>query len=207
MLERGQWAPTEVAHIRRQIHDHQQQLLAGVANPTAGVWTGILNRELDPLLRMRLDFKLGFVLDRWVSDWNCWAVVGTLGWSRIRPDLVDYLKSRDMQRYGAEKYLAMKRKQAAKVCEANERKSTEKVLAAVDSLSSKQVENFVRVEQARHTGEKLVHHGPDLRFVEHVAEAQKTTPAIPDDMGQYCGNPGMNPKVYTRKKGGKHIHG
>lgn len=205
MLECGQWRGDELTQIRHAISERKYQLLSGILHPTAEIWTRKLRMEVDPLLRVRWDFKSGFVIDRWVEDWGQWHIVGVLGRSHIRPDLCDYLKSRDMQRIGANEYLKNKRAQAEKVCAQNERESTDKVLAAVDSLSQKQVENFVQVERARHTGETIIHHGADLRFMEHVEQIQKTTPAPPEDMGPACGNPGMHPKVYKRKTGGKHI--
>lgn len=206
-LERGQWLPHEVAHIRRQIQERKEQLAAGLADPTAAAWTRTLRQEIDPLLRMRFDFKSGYVLDRWVKEWSYWATVGVLGFQKIRLDLCDYLRSRDMQRIGAERYLRLKREEAAKVCAANEKAATLKVEAAVDSLSEKRIQNFIAVERARHTGETLVHHGPDLKFVEHVEELQKSAGyrPPPEDMGEHCANPGMNPNVYKRKTGGKHI--
>lgn len=216
-LERGAWGPHEIEQIHGAIRDRQYRLIAGLADPVAG-WTRKLRAEVDPLLRMRNDPLDGFVIDRWTGEfWH--QVPGKIGKQHIRPGLCERMRGQyDMQRVSSPKedqdaiagkirhpYLQRKDEQSAKIRAENERKSTDKVLAAVDSLSTKQVENFVAVEKARHTGEKLIHHGPDLRFVEHVAEVQKTTPAPPSDQGEFCGNPGQAPKVITRKTGGKHI--
>lgn len=203
MLERGQWLPHEREPIKRQLYDRKAWVEAGVLYPGAEHWSRKLRAELDPWLRLRFDFYQGWMLERFHSE--CWRIVGCLGFKRIQPDFVDFLRSRDMQAVGANEYLRRKRADADKVRESNEKKSTEKVMAAVDSLSSRQISQFVAVERARHTGEKIIHHGEDLKFMEHVEEKQKTEPAPPAEMGQYCANPGMNPKLYRRKSGGKHI--
>jgi hypothetical protein len=217
-LELGRWAPTEVAQIRRAIAERKQRLQSGLLDPTAEIWTKKLKTEVDPSLRMRNDPVDGYVIDRWTGEyWH--QIPGKIGKQHIRPGLCDRMKGQyDMWKQATPKEnedaiankarhpILKKKDQASQaVIAANEKASTDKVAAAVDSLSTKQVTNFLAVERARHTGETIIHHGQDLKFMEHVAEASKTTPPPPDDMGKYCGNPGMNPKVYKRKAGGKHI--
>jgi len=210
------------AQVQNAIEIRKAELIAGLANPIASYWTKKLQKEVEPLLRMRFSARFGYVIDRWVAEEGYWhQIPGTCGFDPPRPGLAERMKSQyDMWKKSSPKedqdaiagkarhpILQEKDKASAKVLAANEQRSTDKVLAAVDSLSSKQIGNFVAVERARHTGEKLIHHGPDLRFVEHVAEVQKTNPPIPEDQGEHCGNPGMAPNVLTRKTGGKHIHG
>ena len=69
------------------------------------------------------------------------------------------------------------------------------------------IQNFLDVERARHTGEKIVHHGADLKFMERLEDAERSGQAaeVSEDQGPDCGNPGMNPKLYKRATGGKHI--
>jgi hypothetical protein len=210
------------AKLHEAIEFRKSAILVGLADPIARSWTKKLQKEVEPLLRMRLDPVLGYVIDRWVEAEGYWhKIPGAIGFYPPKPGLCERMKTQyDMWKQSSPKededaiqgrarhpILKKKDKASAKVLAENEQKSTDKVLAAVDSLSEKQLKNFVDVERARHTGEKLIHHGPDLKFVEHVDKVQKTTPAIPEDSGKYCGNPGMNPKVYTRKKGGRHIRG
>jgi hypothetical protein len=210
------------AQVANAIELRKAELIAGLDNPVARRWTKKLQKEVEPLLRMRFSPRFGYVIDRWVEDEGYWhQIPGTCGFDPPRPGLCERMKTQyDMWKKSSPKedadaiagrarhpILQEKDKASAKVLAANEQKSTDKVLAAVDSLSSKQIENFVSVERARHTGEKLIHHGADLRFVEHVDKVQKTNPAIPVDQGEHCGNPGQAPHVITRKRGGKHIHG
>lgn len=208
------------AQLEAAIEIRKAEIVAGLADPVALRWTAKLKNEVEPLLRMRFSPRFGYVIDRWVKEENCWhQIPGTLGFEGPKPGLCERMRTQyDMWKKASPKenedavagrarhpILKEKDEQSSKVIAENERKSTEKVLTAVDSLSSQQISNFVAVERARHTGEKIIHHGADLKFMERVAEQQKTSPAPPDDMGKYCGNPGMHPKVYKRKSGGKHI--
>ena len=210
------------ANLQEAIEFRKSAIMVGLSDPVARTWTKKLQKEVEPLLRMRLDPVFGYVIDRWVEAEGYWhKIPGAIGFQPPKPGLCERMKTQyDMWKrsspkedeaaiQGKARHPIMQEKdaQSDKIKAENERKSTDKVLAAVDSLSEKQMKNFIEVERARHTGEKLIHHGPDLKFVEHVDEVQKTTPAIPEDMGKYCANPGMNPKVLTRKTGGKHIHG
>lgn len=222
-LEQGKvYSLTDRAALQSAIELRKAAILSGLSHPTAQRWTKKLQKEVEPLLRMRFDAQFGFVIDRWIQEEGYWhQIPGTCGFDPPRPGLCERMKSQyDMWKRSSPKQdqdaiegkarhpiLQEKDRQSQAVRAENERKSTNKVLAAVDSLSSKQISNFVAVERARHTGEKLIHHGADLKFVERLDEAEKsgTATAVSADSGPDCGNPGMNPKVYKRKSGGKHI--
>lgn len=208
------------AQLSQAIELRKAVIVSGLAHPVAQRWTKKLKAEVEPLLRMRFDPQLGFVIDRWVAEQNWWQKIpGVIGFQEPRPGLCERMRNQyDMWKKatpkenedaiaGRARHPIMQEKDAAsdKIKQANEDAATNKVLAAVDSLSKKQIENFLAVERARHTGEKIIHHGADLKFMETVEEAQKATPPPPEDMGEHCGNPGMNPKVYKRKTGGRHI--
>jgi len=220
-LEQGRiYDLNERQQITAAIDRRKAEVTMGLADPVARSWTKKLQAEVEPLLRMRFCPRSGYVIDRWIAAEGYWhQIPGVIGFQPPREGLCQRMRTQyDMWRRSSPKededaiagrarhpILKEKDKESGRILAENERKSTDKVLAAVDSLSEKRMSNFLAVERARHTGEKLIHHGADLKFVEHVAEAQKTTPAIPEDMGQYCGNPGMNPKVLKRATGGKHI--
>lgn len=210
------------AQLVDAIEIRKQVILAGLQHPVARRWTKKLKKEVEPLLRMRMDPQFGFVIDRWVASEGWWhQIPGAIGFHEPRPGLCERMNSQyDMWKKATPKenedaianksrhpILLEKDAQSAQVLKANEAASTERVLAAVDSLSSKQIENFVAVERARHTGETIVHHGRDLQFMERLDEAEKsgTAAEVSPDMGPDCGNPGMHPKVYKRKTGGRHI--
>jgi len=204
MLEKGMWSPTETATIKRQLEDRKAQILAGLGNPTQIYWTMKVQRDVDPDCRVRRDPIHGWMLDRWVSEIHCWHPVGYIGSggrleddSRekviedvVRPDLIHFLQSHDMQRKG---YLEEKAAAAAAIREENEEKATNKVLAAVDSLSTKRLTEFIQVEKAIQTGETVTMHGETLRQFNKMTEAGKKAPPGPMSI-----NPGLHPQVHTR---------
>ena len=219
--------------IQIAIEGRKQELIAGVNDPIAQRWTEKLQKEVEPYLRMRFSPRFGYVIDRWVSFesapqapdreplgyWH--QIPGCIGFQEPKPGLCERMKTQyDMWKKSTPKddeaaiknqarhpILREKDEQSAKVIAENDRKSTDKVLTAVDSLSERRLKNFIEVERARHTGETIIHHGEDLKFMENVEKHQKSSGyrPPPEDMGKFCGNPGMNPTVYKRKQGGKHI--
>lgn len=208
MLEQGKWTPTEVATIQRQLNDRKAQITSGLGSPTQLYWTMKVQREVDKDCRVRHDPTHGWMLDRWVAEVGCWHPVGYIGFggkleegSRekviedvIRPDLIPFLKSRDMQRPG---YLAEKEAASQAIRDANDKAGTDKVLAAVDRMPEKNVREFMEVEKAIHTGEKIVAHGATAAMLDKMHRASVQA-------GQ---TPGDEPVVKLDKKGryGKHI--
>ena len=208
------------AQVLNAIELRKAELVSGLAHPVAKRWTKKLRKEVEPLLRMRLDPRLGFVIDRWVDQDGWWhKIPGAIGFSEPRPGLCERMRTQyDMWKRATPKenedamegrarhpILVEKDKVSDATIKANDDASTNKVLAAVDSLSEKRRSDFLAVERARHTGETIIHHGEDLKFMERLEESQKTAPAPPEDLGPHCANPGMHPKLLKRKSGGKHI--
>jgi hypothetical protein len=216
--EGGVYDLNERANIQNAIEFRKAEIVHGLDHPVARYWTKKLQEEVEPFLRMRFSVRFGFVIDRWLEAEGFWhQIPGTCGFDPPREGLCDRMKNQyDMWKRSSPKEDAdaalgkirhplMKEKdeKSQRIRASNEAAATAKVAAAVDSLSSKQIDNFLAVERARHTGEKLIHHGPDLKFVEYVEKIQKTTPPPPGE--EACGNPGMNPMVYKRREGGKHV--
>lgn len=226
MLAKGMWMPHEVPHIRRQLQERKDILIEGLGNPTQMMWTIRVQAEVDPLCRVRRDRHHGWMLDRFVENVNCWHPVGYIGAGgraariirphgeqeivviddHVRPDLIDFLKSRDMQRPG---YIKEKRDAAERIRKANEDAATEKVAAAVDGLSTKRLDNFIAVERAIQTGETITMRGDDQRRYEIMKQSQlkyaKEHGKLPDIPQGQSMNPGMHPRLHKRKVGGKHI--
>ena len=209
MLDHGQWAPTEVATIQRQLEDRKAQILSGLGSASQIYWTAKVQRELDPNCRVRRDPVHGWMLDRWIDDIDCWHPIGYIGTGgislqveldgkpvtivdndKVRPDLIGYLKAHDMQRPG---YFVEKAAKAAAIRLANEQAATTKVLAAVDSLSEKRLKEFVEVEKAMQTGDTVTMHGKTLAMFEKMTEAGKKAPE-----GPKSSNPGLHPFRHKR---------
>ena len=220
MLDHGKWTPTEVSRIRRQLEDRKAQILSGLT-PIAKAWTIRVQQELDPKCRVRRDPIHGWMLDRLIDDPPCWHPVGYIGTGgrlatfditdehgnsaqativaddTVRPDLIPFLRQCDMQRPG---YFIEKAAKAAAVRLANEKAGTERVLAAVNSLSNRQVKEFIEVEKAIQTGDTVTMHGPCMEMFDKLTEAGKKAPPGPAS----C-NPGQHPlrlqRDYSRGEG------
>jgi hypothetical protein len=222
MLDHGQWAPHEISGIKRQLEDRKAQIMAGLGSMTQLYWTMKVQRELDECSRVRRDPAHGWMLDRWVEDLKCWQPVGYIGTGgrleevdgadasfastdadekssirhyrviedKVRPDLIAYLREHDMQRSG---YLEGKAAAAKAIRVANEKQASDRVLAAVDSLSTKQIKEFVEVEKAIQTGETVTMHGETLRQFDKMTEAGKKAPDGPESS-----NPGVHPLRHKR---------
>lgn len=212
MLERGMWAPNEISLIRRQIEDRKAQIVGGLGSATQIAWTLRVRTELDDDCRVRRDPIYGWMLDRWVEELCCWHPVGYIGTGgrmepvsiihpgqpateivvddKVRPDLIPWLKSRDMQRPG---YIEEKAEAAKAIREENEAKATEKVLAAVDSLSDARLKNFIEVEKAMQTGDTVTMHGETMKQFERLTEAGKKAPPGPESA-----TPGLHPLRHKR---------
>lgn len=201
MLERGQWAPSEVAHIKRQIEDRKAQILSGLGSAHQIYWTLKVQAELDDRCRVRHDPVHGWMLDRWIDEPECWHPVGYIGTGgrlqdgivvddKVRPDLIAFLRKHDMQRPG---YFIEKAAKSAAIRLANEKASTNRVLMAVDSLSTKQLNEFINVEKAIQTGDTVTMHGATMKMFERMTEAGKKAPPGPESS-----NPGMHPLKHKR---------
>lgn len=206
------------ANVNTMIELRKLQIIAGVANPIAARWTKKLQAEVEPLLRMRFCPAFGYVIDRWVDSGPYWQQIpGTIGFQEPRPGLCDRMREQyDMWKKATPEenekaknnemrhpILQAADEKSNQIKATNEAKGKEIVMAAVDSLSSKGVQQFLEVEKARHTGEKVVHHGADLTFVERADAAGKKNRAEGKRPSrQRSVNPGHRPSRYTRRKGG-----
>lgn len=227
MLEKGMWEAHEVSMIRRQLEDRKATIIAGLGSPTQIYWTLKIQKEVDEFCRVRHDRHLGWMLDRFVEELAVWHPVGYVGKGgrlviieeegrevkvveddRVRPDLIFFLKSHDMQRAG---YVEEKRANAKAIADENVRLANEKLGGVIDGMSDKRVKEFIQVEQAMQTGEEITLHGAsrvtwdkleaaNLKFAKEHGHLPEAAPE------SVCDNPGMHPKVYKRdRSGGKHI--
>lgn len=161
--------------LERRARDMIERFRAGVL--VTPRWVQRELTKVDPKLRARWCYERGkFILERRAPAINCWAMVGEWPEENGRPIplwmLVERLKEGDMWRYGGpQEYARHKREIAAAVRARNEKIGDEKVLEAVDSLSSKQMKNFAEVEKAMHTGERITCHGDDLNRIEKLTES------------------------------------
>lgn len=188
--------------LRSYIMDRCERYRAGLRH--APRWFALRLREIDPLLQLRWDFSLRcWVVDRFSPADDAWAKV--VIWKEdgvalpLDNRLLDALHEGDMWRFpSAAAYLRHKRAQSAAVRARNDRQSTEKVLEVVDSLSSKQITEFIEVERAIQTGETIVAHGPALKTLEHMEAGGRRAAAagIAPVSHVHAINPGAHPRTH-----------
>lgn len=161
-------------------------------------WEAIL-QKLDPQLRLRIALEQGnkLIIERWpgddaddgwlkVCDWphdypkkwpsmawlthqQMWVPYGQTPWTPLQ--VVRLLEENDMQRVGAHQHRLNKKAAAEATRQANDKAGDEKILAAIDSLSSKQIQNFCQVEHAIATGDTVTLHGDDMKRFDFMRQA------------------------------------
>lgn len=192
-------AGQERAEVERAIQTRQEYNRAGVAQVPS--WAQEEIRKLDPWLRFRWDFiEERYAVERYVEADRYYIHLLWFRWKMDRSTVEqcrELLIQCDMQRWPSpEAYLAHQRAKAKAIRDANESTSTDAVLAAVDELPRENIKNFIQVERAIQTGERIVPLGEDARKLEKMSQATTHAPAENASM-----NPGMNPRIYQRKKG------
>lgn len=180
MLSRGQWQPVEVSFIQRNIRVLSEAAQAGVAKVPQDIQDSL--RLIDPMLRARWDFVVDmWAVERWVEeeDYCRWEFIAHR--RELGPKLFHDLKKGDTWKDGKDprERLQEKREGAEKVKADNEHRSNEKIAAAVDTLSDKQVREFLAVEEALASGDKITCHGSDNASMEILTRVSKGAPAIP----------------------------
>ncbi len=203
LLSRGGWAAHEVAMIERAARDRAQYVRSGVNNPTALYWTERIQNEIDQRTRMRWDDKIGWVLDRWAE--GRWQLVGVIGFHSISEyvalqcdkdgmdysDLIDYLWVKDMQRWPTPKaYIEYKRARAEAVRKRNEYRSDQQLKRIIDGMSDKRIAEFLTVERALKTGERVTLRGRSKQMFDRIAASSARSPAPPTGRSI---NPGHHP--------------
>lgn len=195
----------------------QEMILGGLALVPDYVQSRLV--KIDPYLRCRWDFsyrKIG--LDTPLRP--CWVIervdTSIPAWIKImhyhdenedpkplgEETLVDIeltLRRDDLQRFPTiADYIAFKREEARLKRVENDKRGNEMVSAAVDKLGMNRIQQFIRVEHAIKTGEKIDVYGADAKFMNSVWEHQKRNgPATVPGHNEAI-NPGMAPGRYTR---------
>lgn len=117
---------------------------------------------------------------------------------------IEWLKANDMSRYSPEEIVAMKEGAAAMQALENEKAAQDGMRAVIDGMSRKEIHEFIEVSKAIQTGEKIIAHGDDEKWLDGInesgrklaREAELRGEPLPDvpSTGRAV-NPGANPLI------------
>lgn len=192
-------------YIEDAVRNRMEIIAAGVMQ--APPWFQAELKRIDPCLRARWDcWEYCWVIERYAKPLHQYLLV-----LRCRDDenqpvaltdaLLAELKEGDTWRFSSPgKYLAFKREKAARQRLRNELMGQDRLRDKVDRMSRKQIREFIDVERAIRTGEKIVAHGPMEKFLEDAHENTRKAEAAGQrlDDPRMAINPGMNPLIYER---------
>jgi hypothetical protein len=147
-------------------------------------WAQKKIRAFDPLLCWRFDFERNqFALDRFDAERKIFCTISYWTDRLTEGDVYDAIclcRKGDMQKADSpEDYIRQKDAEAAKIEKANSDRATDKVLGVVDSLTDRQIEQFVKTEQAMHTGERIRPYSNDAVTLERMEKSGAEIPAPP----------------------------
>lgn len=195
----------------RLAHERISMIEAGLKRVPEYIQTAI--QTFCAELRVRYCFERDKLVIEHFHPQTNWQIIGGGEWRNhdngqpYSPEaMIAMLRAGDMQQKGTAKYLEEKKNNAIAVQRSNDSAHTRKVNAAVDSLSTKQVKQFIDVQNAIRSGETVVPLGDDAKFLEKVHTTSKKEAARlgkslkkaarNDDMAAM--NPGQHPLIYKK---------
>ena len=159
--------PDEMSKLQTHIRARKEMVRLGEYR--APTWFIEELLKLDSKMRVWWDsWKEKWVLDRLQEE----GFYVTVLQFRPTPDfqldfsLIEALKANDLQREGVADHIARKRAEAEEIRKRNAQVADNKVLAAIDGMSSKQIKEFLEVAEAIETGDPIQPHGDDLNTIE-----------------------------------------
>lgn len=135
---------------------------------------------IDPRLRIRWEFDENcFVVELAYEQVRCWIPV--VIWKDedgyplpLDNRIIEALRTGDMWKFATPaEYLRFKRNQALEQQRKNEEERQNRTKDAISDLSRKQLEQFQAVDTAIKTGETIIAHGDDLKFLERAKEVSE----------------------------------
>lgn len=163
-------AGIDAPFFRGLIRDRQELLRSELANADL-ILDAVLVGSLGPQFRSRPDYEhRKTAVEQWIPALDCWMVNGYFLINTPAREILATLQAGDPRKRTADEELADRREKAAAKRESNDRASTDRILGAVDRMTNSQVENFVAVEGALHTGENITLRGDDRRRIEKLEE-------------------------------------
>jgi hypothetical protein len=164
------------SQVRRMIRERVQMFQCG--RQQVSQWIRSELQRYDDQLDIRWDYlNQEFIIERYGRKSRAWIPI--MEWKdNLDNRIFDLLRDGDMWRFSSsEAYLEAKRARSAKIREDNRNKANERLLDAIDSLSNREAEEFMEVEQAFKTGEKVRFMGQDDKSFTRMQEGSKKAAA------------------------------
>lgn len=133
-------------------------------------------RDIDPMTRLRWDYDAeAWAVDRAIEQYGAWfPVFFWVGPWYGDEGMFTAMRKGDMQKFkDPAEYLRQKREEAKKKREENDKAQTDKMRGIIDGLSDRQVDQFIKVEQALASGEKIHVRGDDAVTLQYMYEQTK----------------------------------
>lgn len=207
LIDNARVAPNELSTVKQIVMDRVAMLDAELK--VAPVFLdALIKAQVSHQLRVRCDFETAqLAVEQWVPAVGAWLVSGYFPQDASGSEIVANLLRNDPRRQTPEQAFADTRTHADTAAKTRDSEGSERVLAAVDGLSSKALGTFLEVEGALRSGETILAHGDDARFIQKAID--KTTAAAREgdieaqrvitNGGQFdtalCVNPGDNPAI------------
>lgn len=204
LLQTAQVPQHQYDIVRGIIRDHMEIVERELASASP-LLDELIRDRVHHQLRSRPSFEQGdIVVEQWVPALRCWLISGRWPSNTPAQQIVNDLLAGDPRRQSAEEANRGKRDLAATKRAENDAAAGSRIEAALDSLSSRALDQFIEVERALHTGETIRAHGDDANFIERNLESTKKAAASGDKTAQHilthgrgdnqmCVNPGDNP--------------
>lgn len=179
-------ALSEAVVVRGIITERMAMLDAELHDPRCRFLDQMVKREVHHQMRVRPDYQKDKVtVEQWVPALKAWIVNGYFDWATPSAEIIGILQAGDPRHQTASDALEERRGEAAKARAVNDAAGTEKVLAAVDSLSSRSLSQFIEVEEALQTGDLIHCHGDDLAQIEAMHDRTRHDAAHGDLHAQH----------------------
>lgn len=158
---------SEATIVRQIITDRMAMLDSELADPRCHFLSRMIQAEVHHQMRARPDYQTDrLTVEQWVPALRAWIVNGYWPWSTPASVIIATLQSGDPRRQTATDALADRRQSAASSSARNDAAAADRVLAAVDALPRRSIDQFIEVESALHSGDRITLHGDDLAQVE-----------------------------------------
>lgn len=185
LMQAMPFAGSEAPFLRDIIKERMAMLEAELRDPRCHFLDHLVRQRVSHQHRARPDYQSDRIaVEQWMPSMRCWLVNGYFDWSTEVDEIVIALLAGDPRREDAVAALERKRQEAAARRAEIDQQNTDKVAAAVDSLSQRALDTFIQVEEALQSGDNITLRGDDLNQYEAMLQRTKAAAASGDAHAQ-----------------------